>query len=362
MNTLTLSELSAEIEDLLQTELSPSYWVQAEIASLSTRSGHAYLDLVEKAPTGQIAAKLRATCWANTYGLLLPYFVSETGAELQVGMQIMVEVEVTYHAVYGLSINIINIDPKYTIGDLARQRQQTIKKLQQEGIFDLQRSLSLPTLTRRLAIISSHQAAGYEDFVHQLEQSGFAFSCTLYPATMQGDNAPSTIVKALQQIVDQYERFDAVVLIRGGGATTDLGCFDDYNLACHCAQFPLPILCGIGHTRDVSIADMVALKSLKTPTAVAAYLIDLLIAQQERLTQLHQRLKQTAERQILLRRHRIEMLQQSLLMQSPERIYKKGYSLLTSQSGQVIHSVQDVRAGERLITHLKDGTISSTAL
>lgn len=358
MKALSLSELSAEIEDALQAELEPSYWVQAEIASLSSRSGHAYLDLVEKAQSGQLAAKYRATCWANVYGLLRPYFMSETGADLQTGMQVLVEVTVTFHAAYGLSLNIVNIDPSYTLGDLARQRQQTISRLQQEGVFDLQKSLVLPTLVSRLAIISSHQAAGYEDFVHQLQQSGFAFSTTLFPATMQGDNAPQSILQALQQIADQYEHFDAVILIRGGGATTDLGCFDDYNLACHCAQFPLPILSGIGHTRDISIVDMVAHMSLKTPTAVATYLIDGYATQAERIAQLRLRLKQTAERQIMLRRHRIELLRQSLLMQSPERIYQKGYSLLTID-GKVVKSITEVKKDDIVVTHLKDGSVQS---
>jgi len=359
MTHLTLSELSAALQEVLLDYLEPSYWVQAEIASISTRNGHAYLDLVENTPSGQLAAKYRATCWANTYRMLAPYFQSETGAPLQAGMQILVEVEVSMHAVYGLSLNIINIDPSYTLGDIARQRLQTIQRLQQEGVYDMQRSLNLPTLVSRLAIISSHQAAGYEDFVHQLQQSGFAFSTSLFPATMQGDNAPKSIQQALEQIADQYERFDAVVLIRGGGASTDLGCFDDYMLASHCAQFPLPILSGIGHTRDISIVDMVACLSLKTPTAVADFLIDRFSAEQERLTQLRFRLRQTAERQIMLRRHRIEMLRQSLQMQSPERIYQKGYSLLTT-NGRIISSITQVHSGDRVVTHLSDGTIQST--
>jgi len=358
MTSLTLSELSAYIEQTLQAELEDTHWVRAEIASLSTRSGHAYLDLVEKSPSGQLAAKLHATCWANVYALLQPYFLSETGVELQVGQQVLLETEVTFHAVYGLSLNIVNIDPSYTLGDLARQRQQTIQRLQQEGIFDLQRSQTLPTLIRRLAVISSDQAAGYEDFIHQLQQSGFAFQATLFPAIMQGENAPASIIACLQQIADQYECFDAVVLIRGGGASVDLSCFDDYTLCCHCAQFPLPMLSGIGHTRDISILDMVAHTSLKTPTAVAAFLIDRFTCQLDYLKQLRLRLRQTADRQILLRRHHIELLRQSVLMQSPERIYQKGYSLLTS-NGHIIRSVKDVRKGQNLVTHLEDGTILS---
>jgi len=361
MNALTLSQLCAKIEEAVETELEPTYWVQAEISSLSTRSGHAYFDLVEKATSGQLSAKIRATCWANVYGMLLQYFVSETGTEPQVGMQVLVEVSVEFHPLYGLSLNIANIDPTYTIGELARQRQRTIQRLQEEGVFDLQKSLTLPTLPCHLAIVSSHQAAGYEDFVNQLQQSGFGFSATLFPAIMQGDNAPTSILQALQQIADEYEKFDAVILIRGGGATIDLGCFDDYNLACHCAQFPLPILCGIGHTRDISIVDMVAHKSFKTPTAVAAFLIDCFAVQQEYIDQLRLRLRQTAERQIMLRRHLIELLRQSVELQSPERIYQKGYSLLTTTDGQVISSIHKVKSGTHIVTHLRDGSIQSIA-
>lgn len=360
MNSLSLSELNDLIGDVLRSELDNTYWVRAEIASLSTRGGHGYIDLIEKGDTGLIDAKVRATCWSNLYPMLNAYFQEETGSALQVGMQVLVEVEVNYHNVYGLSVNIVNIDPSYTIGDLAKQRQQTILKLQQEGIFDLQKGLILPILVRRLAIISSEQAAGYEDFIHQLKESGFAFQTTLFAATMQGDNAESSLVEALQTIYRQQEQFDAVVIIRGGGASVDLSCFDSYNLCCHCAQFPLPILTGIGHTRDISILDMVVHTALKTPTAVAAFLIERFTFQKERLEQLRMRLKQTADRQIMLRRHKIELIRQALAMLSPERIYQKGYSLLTA-NGKIIRSTQDVQRGQELVTHLQDGSVTSIA-
>jgi len=360
MNSLTLSQLSNTIREVLTSEMDVTYWVRAEIASLSTRNGHAYFDLVENTETGTLAAKMRATCWANIYPMLKAYFESETGNTLQTGMQVMLEVSVDYHAIYGLSINIVNIDPNYTLGDLARQRQQIILQLQQDGVWELQKELTLPTLVSRLAIISSHQAAGYEDFIHQLHQSGYAFQYQLFPATMQGDKAAATMVEALQTIANQYEQYDAVIIIRGGGATTDLGCFDDYLLCSHCAQFPLPVLCGIGHTRDISILDMVAHTSVKTPTALAAFLLDRYTLQQERIQRLRTRLQQTANRQIMLRRHRIDMLRQSLLMQSPERIYQKGYSLMTA-NGQIIHSITQVTKGQTLETHLQDGSIQSIA-
>lgn len=360
MKSLTLSELNDLIGEVLTNALDNTYWVRAEIASLSTRGGHGYFDLIEKGETGLMNAKVRATCWSNLYPMLNAYFQEETGTSLQVGMQVLVEVEINYHNVYGLSVNIVNIDPSYTIGDLAKQRQQTILKLQQEGIFDLQKGLVLPTLIRRLAVISSEQAAGYEDFMHQLSESGFAFYPTLFTATMQGDYAETSLIEALQAINQQQEQFDAVVIIRGGGASVDLSCFDSYNLCCHCAQFPLPILTGIGHTRDISILDMVVHTSLKTPTAVAAFLIERFTSQKERLEQLRMRLKQTADRQIMLRKHKIEMLRQQLAMLSPERIYQKGYSLLT-MNGKIIRSIQDVQRGQELVTYLKDGSVTSIA-
>lgn len=360
MKSIALSELSNLIGEVILTEFDSTYWVRAEIASLSSRGGHGYFDLVEKAPDGTLAAKQRATCWANVYSLLKAYFQEETGSPLQVGMQVLLEVEVTYHPSFGLSLNIVNIDPSYTIGDLAKQRQQVIQRLQQEGIYDLQQSLSLPALVRRLAVISSQQAAGYEDFIHQLSSSPFAFSPTLFPAVMQGEQAEASIIHALQQVFEQSDHFDAVIIIRGGGASIDLSCFDQYNLCCHCAQFPLPIISGIGHTRDISIMDMVVHTALKTPTAVAAFLIDRFSFQQERINQLRNQLRQTANRQIMLRRHRIELLRQSIQMQSPERIYRKGYSLLTA-NGQIVRSITDVKPGDTLTTHLQDGTLTSTA-
>lgn len=360
MTSLTLSELCRHVGGILQAELDNTYWVRAEIASLSTRGGHAYFDLIENGKDGILAAKMRATCWSHLYPMLSAYFQEEAGSTLQAGMQILVEVEITFHAVYGMSCNIVNIDPSYTIGDLAQQKQQTIKRLQQEGVFDLQKALPLPTLVQRLAIISSDQAAGYEDFIHQLQQSPFAFHCTFFAATMQGDTAAESITDALQRIHAGEEEFDAVVIIRGGGATIDLTCFDDYNLCCHCAQYPLPILSGIGHTRDISILDLVVHTALKTPTAVAAFLIDRSTLQQEQIHRLRLRLRQTADRQIMLRRHRIDILRQSIEMQSPARIYQKGYSLMTA-NGKIIRSVQEIHAGQSLTTHLADGDVSSIA-
>jgi len=266
--------------------------------------------------------------------------------------------ELNFHAVYGLSANILNIDPKYTVGDLARQRQETIARLLKDGVMEMNKALVLPTIVRRIAVISAESAAGYGDFCHQLRQAGFAFETTLFAAIMQGENAAKSIIAALDAIAAQEEEFEAVAIIRGGGATTDLSCFDDYNLCNHCAQFPLPILSGIGHTRDVSVLDMVAYQALKTPTAVAQFFVDARIQQTIRIQELRRRLQQTAERQILIRRHKIEMLRQMVQMHSPERIYKMGYSLATV-NGKTVRTKAELRVGDILTTHLQDGNIQS---
>lgn len=381
MKTYSLAEFCAQISDALDRSFPETYWVRCEIASLSEKNGHLYMDLVEKGQRGLFVARQRATCWNGRQQMLRAYFEQETGNRLQVGMQVLLEVEVRFHAVYGLSLDVQNIDPQYTLGDLARQRQETIARLQAEGIFDMQRMLSLPTLTRRLAVVSAGDAAGYGDFVHQLEESAYRFSPTLFPAAMQGDRAAQSIVSALDAIAAVEEEFDAVVIIRGGGASSDLTCFDDYTLAAHCAQFPLPILSGIGHTRDVSIVDMVAYQSLKTPTAVAAFLVERMDEQAARIEQWQQRLQQTALRQILLRQHRVEqaeqrltnslrmmvlrqnsriaMLGQQIETVNPERIYRLGYSLLRKE-GKAVKSTHGLQNGDLLTAELADGTITVT--
>ncbi len=361
MFSLSLTELCSRIEEVICDSLQPTYWVRAEIASLTTRGGHGYWELVEKGQSGILSAKVRATCWSSIYGMLQAYFREQTGVKLEVGMQVLVEVEVSFHAVYGLSLNIINIDPQYTTGDLKKQRDLTIQKLQQEGIWDMQRMLRLPTVIKRIAVISSSKAAGYEDFMHQLQASPYAFSTTLYEAIVQGEYAARSLISALNSVYEQADDYDIVVIIRGGGSTTDLTCFDSYEVAMYCAQFPLPIFTGIGHTKDISVTDMVVYSALKTPTAVADDLISRMDDQNKVLEQWRQRLVQTALRQILIRRHILELLHQRLTMRNPEHIYHMGYSL-TTVNGRVVTSVKDVQSGDIITTHLNDGETQSTVL
>lgn len=361
MVSYSLSQFSELIGQTLSVEFSDTYWVRAEIASLSCKGGHGYFDLVEKGSDGILAAKQRATCWANTYSMLSAYFEQETGTCLRVGIQVLLEVEVSWHDVYGLSLNIVGIDPQYTVGDLAKQKQNTIKQLTSEGILDMQQSLTLPTIVRRIAVISSDSAAGYEDFINQLHPQSTIHqtpSTSLFRAIMQGDYAEASILKALEAIAAREEEFDVVVIIRGGGASTDMSCFDSYLLAATCAQFPLPIITGIGHTRDVCVLDLVAHRALKTPTAVAAFFVERLTSEHNRLEELKRRLQRTAERQIMIRKHVLELYAQRIAACNPERIYRMGYSLATV-NGLPLTSIKQVTQGQTIVTHLCDGEVVS---
>ena len=381
MKQYSLLELCDCIDEALQTKLDETYWVRAEIASLTER-GHCYMELVEKAKNNSIAAKVRATCWSHVYHLLAAYFANETGQMLSVGMQVLLQVEVSFHAVYGLSVNVVGIDPTFTLGDLARQRQQTIQRLQEDGVMDMQRSLKMATLPRRIAVVSASDAAGYGDFCHQLESNsgGFRFRTELYPAVMQGEQSPASIIRALGEIAERTEEYDVVVIVRGGGASTDLRNFDDYSLAFHCANFPLPIIAGVGHTRDVSVVDMVVHTSVKTPTAAAEWLINAMQEQAEKVGELYVRLQRVAQhaihkqqnrlealwqalrfatqRRISKQRNQLELWEKTIGIHSPERIYRMGYSL-TTVNGKVVRSIHDVKAGEELLTHTGDGVIRS---
>ena len=381
MEKYSLKELCDWIQEIVENDLPNRYWVCAEIASMSVR-GHCYMELVEKAENGILAAKVRATCWSNVYHLLSAYFLQETGQSLHTGLQVMLEVSVEYHAVYGLSLNVWNIDPTYTLGDLAKQRQVTIQQLTEDGVMNLQKALQIPSLPWRVAVISSADAAGYGDFCDQLKHNrfGFKFHVQLYPAVVQGDTAARSVVQALNSIAALEEEWDVVVIIRGGGASTDMSCFDDYNLASHCAQFPLPIIAGIGHTRDVSVVDMVVHTSVKTPTAAAEWLIERVAEQVERVGSLMLRLQRATQNAVSREKNRLLLYEQQIFnavrgkavrergkldlwmktieLHSPERIFKMGYSL-TMVNGKMVRSQSEVNEGDMLETHLHDGVIQS---
>ena len=275
MNALTLYELNGLVRQTLELTLDAEYWVQAEIAELRVNR-HCYMELVQKeARGGGIVAKARAQVWANRWAFIKPMFEQMTGQTLAAGMQVMLKVEVTFHELYGYSLNVTDIDPSYTLGDIARHRLEILRRLADEGIETMNKELPLPRLLQRIAVISSASAAGYGDFCNQLNnnQRGLAFKTELFQAVMQGNDVESSVVSALNRIAEQLDEWDVVVIIRGGGATSDLQGFDSLLLAENVAQFPLPIITGIGHERDDTVIDLISHTRVKTPTAAAEFLI-----------------------------------------------------------------------------------------
>ncbi len=274
---LSLSQLNNQIKESIENAFPETYWVIAEISEFKiNRNGHAYLELIEKDNnTDRVTAKARATIWSYTLRMLKPYFETTTNQELNAGLKVLINISVEFHEIYGFSLSIKDIDPAYTLGDIERRRREIIEQLSEEGIFDLNKELELPKVIQKIAVISSATAAGYEDFMEQLNSNpyGYKFYPKLFPAIMQGEQTESSIIAALEQIYEYEDFFDIVVIIRGGGAKADLMSFDKYDLAVNIAQFPLPIITGIGHEKDVSIVDMVSHTSVKTPTAVAEYII-----------------------------------------------------------------------------------------
>ena len=275
--TLSLFELNSLVADVINTTMSRSYWVEAELSEVRENRGHCYMELIEKNENSNVPiARASAKCWSNIWSAIKPYFIRITGQQIRAGMKVMLQVHAQFHPQYGFSWIVDDINPEYTMGDMMRKRQEIIRQLKEEGVYDLQKELSLPLFAQRIAVISSATAAGYGDFCNQLENNelGLYFHVKLFPAIMQGDNVESSIIASLNQINNREEDFDCVVIIRGGGATADLSGFDTLGLAENVANFPLPIITGIGHERDESILDMVSYQRVKTPTAAAAYLIN----------------------------------------------------------------------------------------
>ena len=275
MEHFSLFELNKLINEVLVKNLEPSYWIVAEIGEMRhNRNGHCYLELVEK-EDDKIKAKSRATIWSYTYRNLSGWFEAITGESLKPGMKILCNATIQFHEVYGFSLNIKDIDAQYTLGERAKRKQDIIAKLQDDGIFDMNKELELPTVPQKIAVISSETAAGYGDFMDHLVNNEYAYSfdIQLFNSTMQGDQAEASIVDSMHQVFGRIDDFDLLVIIRGGGASLDLDCFDSYDIGSHIAQFPIPVITGIGHERDETIADLVAHTKIKTPTAVAEFII-----------------------------------------------------------------------------------------
>ena len=276
MTTLTLFELNSLVRQVIEGTLSQEYWVEAEVSECRENKGHCYLELIQKDERSATPiARASARCWASKWNVIRPYFERTTGQRLHAGMKVLLKVYAQFHEAYGFAWIVTDIDPNYTLGGMARKRQEIIRQLKEEGIFDMQKELYLPLFCQRIAVISSQTAAGYGDFVNQLASNDFhlQFTTRLFPAVMQGDQIEASVIKALNAIYQQVDDFDCVVIIRGGGAVADMSGFDTLALAENVAQFPLPIITGIGHDRDECVLDMVSFLRVKTPTAAAAFLI-----------------------------------------------------------------------------------------
>ena len=402
---ITLKELQRMVKLTLDERFALPLWVSAEISEIKVNySGHCYLELVEKGPDGGLpVAQARAVIWRSHYPRIAARFAAETGQSLVAGIRLLAKVLVSYHELYGFSLQITDIDPAFTLGDLERQRQQTIAQLQQDGVWEMNRSLPMPGVVQCVAIVSSAQAAGYQDFCKELAKSPYRFDTVLFDAFMQGASAEESIVAALCAVAQQAEAFDAVVLIRGGGSRSDLACFDSYRLCTYVAQFPLPVLTGIGHDKDTSVADMVAHTALKTPTAVAGWLVDrmagaeaafdrqalqlhdavqtalhaatvrlerfagalrectatLLTRRKMRLEYLAEEFPRTVREALARQRMQLDATAGQLAGYAPERILRLGFAIVRC-GGRACLSAQGVSPGDRLTLEWADGRRTAT--
>lgn len=412
----TLRQLNLLVRETIEDALPDEYWVEAELSECRENSGHCYMELIEKDERSNTpVARASAKCWRQTWLMVKPYFERTTGQPLRAGMKVLLKVYAQFHEAYGFSWIVSDIDPTYTLGDMARKRQEIIRQLKEEGVFDLQRELRIPTFAKRIAVISAANAAGYGDFCRQLEENeyGLRFEITLFPAIMQGEQVEQSVIAALNQIYELQSNhishlssltshFDCVVIIRGGGATADLSGFDTLALAENVAQFPLPVITGIGHDRDESILDMVSNTKVKTPTAAAALLIDNLLRVLERLDDASQRITYAVNQRIssqktkiatmtsliptlALRvvgdqRHRIEMMgnrlpiaierrltNQKHLLESlaiklqgvdPQTLLSRGYSI-TLHHGRAVRDPKLLKPGDEIETRLEKGILHS---
>lgn len=341
---ISLSKLSNRIREKISESFPDQFWVIAEISELHVNSsGHAYLELIEKNPeNNKILARMRATIWAYTWRMIRPYFEGSTGYQLTAGIKVLVFVSLEFHSIYSISLNIKDIDPSYTLGDLARKKAEIIDRLKNEGVMEMNKQLGFPLVAQRIAVISSSTAAGFEDFLNTLSSNSynFHFQVSLFQAIMQGDNAEDSIISALEQIYEVEGNFDVVVLIRGGGAQIDLECFNNYDLAYHITQFPLPVLTGIGHERDETVADMVAHTRLKTPTAVAELLIDYMIEFLGKIEDYEENLTDLVSFRMQNEKEKISVLSRNLLVGTRQNLYSANKKLTSKayETGTAVRS------------------------
>ena len=341
---ISLQELQIGIKDAIQVNFSDYIWIHAELSEVNiNRTGHCYIELIEK-QNEQVVAKIRATIWSFTFRVLKPYFESSTGYEFTSGIKVSLKVKVEFHEIYGLSLNVKDIDPNYTIGDVEVQKRKILNQLEDDGIIDMNADLELPLVIQNIAVISSPTAAGFGDWENQIKQNSqqYKFNYQLFEAQMQGPETGQSIIKALDSIYQQESKFDVVVIIRGGGSKSDLAGFDQYELAANMAQFPIPIITGIGHERDESIADIVAHTALKTPTAVADFLIDQLFQFESNIDDLSSRIINTVNAILGERSYELEMATQNLRQISKYKI-ERNKELLLASTKQLLRETHNTK-------------------
>ena len=378
---IDLFEFQTRLKQGIECLFPSRVWIRAEVSAIKARNGgHCYMELSQSDANG-LLAKANAIIWSSKYRFIAPYFESVTGSPISEGMTVLVEVQVNYSQLYGFSLIVNDIDPEYSLGVQELERQKTIERLNKEGLMGLQKELVLPALPYSLAVISAEDAAGYRDFVRHIEENpyGFRFSIELYPALMQGAGCPESIISALDAAMDSGKDYDAVLILRGGGARLDLACFDDYGLASVIAQYPLPVLTAIGHDQDFHVCDMVAYGYVKTPTALADYFLSIYEDEDARLSSYQTRVKlafgariSSMEMFLDMLRSRIRggfalkiaameaslrLLEARVSSADPRRIMERGYALAVDGDGRVMKGTQGRRPGDRMSLMFADGTL-----
>lgn len=386
MEPITLQQLNQMVASVINETFAEAVWITAELSDVRVaNNGHCYMQLVEKDPKrGTMLAFANAHIWNNRWWLIRDTFQQQTGQAFQSGLKVMLQVQVTMHEAYGYSLNILDVDPTYTLGEMARRRMEILKQLQADGVIDMNRELPFPALPQRIAIVSAEGAAGYGDFCHQLHDNewGLCFYTHLFPAAMQGNQTESSVICALERIALYQDLFDVVVIIRGGGATADLASFDSYEMALNVANFPIPVITGIGHDRDQTVLDRVAHTSVKTPTAAAALLIDILsqqlshlhrmlnqvrgthisLGQQlNRLTLMGERIKMLTTQRLQNDQQKLSFIEKTILMAQPDNLLKRGFSI-TRLNGHAVRSASEVPQGAELQIQTADGIITATSV
>ena len=384
--SFTLYELQRIIGAAVEQFLPHPVWVSAEIAELKTnRSGHCYLELIERDEQSQSGrgakAQVRAVIWKNLFPRLATKFEQATGQPLTASLKVLVEVSVSHHPVYGLSLQITDIDPTYTIGEAERQRQITIAQLKSDGVWDMNREVAVARVVQRIAVISSATAAGYRDFMQEIASSPYNIQTTLFEATMQGEGCEQSVMQAMMAVAERCEEFDAVAIIRGGGSTSDLECFNSYILSLCVAQFPLPVVTGIGHDKDISVVDMVAAVPLKTPTAVAAWICataERFDAELEyaalmlrdscrtanhnaelKIERLSEQLRRAVETTLIRQAERLDGFSMLIENFAPARLLELGFAVARGERG-AIRTIDSVEIGEDITVEVADGEIRAT--